>query len=166
MLFLLVLLASAGCDHAAKVVARDVLGGYEVHALAGGIVRFELAHNAGGMLSVGAGMPETLRSVFFLALVPLVLIAVCALVLRSGAVSPSSMIGIGLVAGGGVANWLDRALHQGLVTDYVSIGLGPLRTGIFNWADVCVFAGTALLLLGQTFAERGRTPAPQPPADP
>ena len=52
-----------------------------------------------------------------------------------------------IVCGGGLANWLDRLLHQGAVTDFVSLGVGPLRTGIFNLADVVVVGGVALLLL-------------------
>ena len=38
-------------------------------------------------------------------------------------------------------------LHDGAVTDFVSIGVGSLRTGIFNLADLAVVAGVCLLLL-------------------
>ena len=55
-------------------------------------------------------------------------------------------MGLGLVAGGGVANWIDR-LVAGAVTDFVSLGVGGLRTGIFNLADLSVLAGVAVLLL-------------------
>ena len=48
--------------------------------------------------------------------------------------------------GGGVGNWIDRVLHAGVVTDFVRIGLGPLRTGIFNVADVAVMAGAGILI--------------------
>ncbi|HEY8123705.1 MAG TPA: signal peptidase II, partial [Myxococcota bacterium] len=41
----------------------------------------------------------------------------------------------------------DRVLNAGAVTDFVSLGVGPLRTGIFNLADVAIMAGAALLLL-------------------
>ncbi len=39
-----------------------------------------------------------------------------------------------LIAGGEVANWLDRLVHGGTVIDFVSLGIGPIRTGIFNVA--------------------------------
>ena len=48
--------------------------------------------------------------------------------------------------GGGLGNWLDRVMHDGAVTDFVSLGLGGLRTGIFNVADLAVVAGTLLLV--------------------
>jgi len=55
--------------------------------------------------------------------------------------------GLALVSGGGIGNWLDRVLHDGAVTDFVSIGLGSLRTGVFNLADLAVVAGVCLLLV-------------------
>jgi signal peptidase II len=33
-----------------------------------------------------------------------------------------------------------------VVTDFVSVGFGPLRTGIFNLADLAVIAGILWLL--------------------
>ena len=59
--------------------------------------------------------------------------------------NPGAFLSLG--AGGGLSNWLDRLLHGGAVTDFVSLGLGPLRTGVFNLADVFIVAGVALLLL-------------------
>lgn len=61
-----------------------------------------------------------------------------------------------MIVGGGLANWLDRMLHDGAVTDFVSLGLGPLRTGIFNVADVAIVAGLLLLVLPGGLARAGR----------
>ena len=154
LVFLTTLLASAGCDQAAKHVAREVLGGSPAVSFAADTVRFELALNPGGFLSLGAGLPEEIRSLFFLAVVPLGLLLVCVLLFRAGPLSSASLVGLGLVAGGGLANWIDR-LVAGAVTDFVSLGLGGLRTGIFNVADVSVMAGVAVLLL----ASRGHAAA-------
>ncbi|MEN8162170.1 MAG: signal peptidase II [Myxococcota bacterium] len=64
------------------------------------------------------------------------------------------MVALGLVAGGGFANWLDRVLGDGSVTDFVSLGVGALRTGIFNLADVAIVLGVLLLLrVGSRAAE-------------
>jgi signal peptidase II len=147
LLFLAVLLAAAGCDQATKRLAREVLGGSSAVSLAADTVRFELAANPGGFLSFGADLPAGVRSLFFLAVVPLGLLLLCILVLRAAPPSHASLVGLGLVAGGGLANWIDRLVQDGAVTDFVSLGLGPLRTGIFNVADVSVMAGVAVLLL-------------------
>jgi signal peptidase II len=59
-----------------------------------------------------------------------------------------------LFVAGGASNWVDRAL-RGNVVDFLNVGIGPLRTGIFNVADMAIMLGIALWL----FAEL-RTPSP------
>jgi signal peptidase II len=51
------------------------------------------------------------------------------------------------VVAGGASNWIDR-LAFGRVVDFMNVGLGPLRTGIFNVADVAIMVGVGLLILG------------------
>lgn len=147
LLFLAVLVSSAGCDHAAKQVAERTLSNSAAISLAFDSVRFELVHNPGAFLSLGENLPAALRQVLFVAAVPVMLVLVCGFFLRFGPASPSSLVALGLMAGGGLANWLDRILHAGAVTDFVSLGIGPLRTGIFNLADVFVLAGAGALVL-------------------
>jgi signal peptidase II len=53
-----------------------------------------------------------------------------------------------LIASGGVGNWIDRLTNDGRVTDFLNLGIGSLRTGIFNVADMVLMAGVALFLLG------------------
>lgn len=161
--FAVILLFAGGCDHATKQIARDTLGGAPVISLAADTVRFQLAENPGGFLSLGANLPAGLRSVFFLGVAPLALLAVAIPVLRARSRSFWPIFALALVAGGGLANWVERLVNDGAVTDFVSIGVGSLRTGIFNLADVFVMAGVAVLLLtgfGESSAEpREETPA-------
>jgi glycogen debranching enzyme len=44
-------------------------------------------------------------------------------------------------------DWLDRVRDDGAVTDFVSLGLGQLRTGIFNVADLAIVAGLLVFLV-------------------
>ena len=145
--FLFLALLSGGCDQATKHLAQDALSGVPPIHLLGDVVRFELVQNPGAFLSLGARLPEAVRSVLFLGVVPLTLLAGLALALRAGYTSRLSLAGLALVAGGGLANWLDRLMYDGAVIDFVSVGLGPLRTGIFNVADVWVLLGIALVAL-------------------
>ena len=80
--------------------------------------------------------------------------------LVSGTV-PTVLVALGILAGGGLGNWLDRVLHDGHVTDFVSLGVGQLRTGIFNVADLSVVAGVAVLLLASR-SDANAVPGPQP----
>lgn len=151
--FIVVLLLAVGCDQATKQLAVERLGGAPPISLAGDAIRFQLAANTGGFLSLGAGLPPAWQRIVFLGLVPACLLVVCALVLRSRAVSVAAIVGLGLVVGGGLGNWLDR-VGMGAVTDFVSLGIGPLRTGIFNVADVAIVAGVLLLALARSEGAR------------
>ena len=144
--FIGVALLTAGCDHAAKQAARIALGDGAAHSLAGDLVRFELTHNSGGFLSLGALLAPALREALFLVLAPLLIAALLAATLRVATLSRAVLAGLALVSGGGLANWLDRVANAGAVTDFVSLGFGPLRTGIFNLADVAIMAGAALMI--------------------
>jgi signal peptidase II len=145
--FVLLALFTAGCDHAVKHAARSLLDTGEIHTWLSGAVRFELVHNTGGFLSLGAQLAPAFRDAFFLFAAPLGVAVLALLSFRAAARSRSGIVGLAFVCGGGLANWLDRVLNAGAVTDFVSVGAGPLRTGIFNLADVAIMAGIALLLL-------------------
>jgi signal peptidase II len=147
LLFCAILAAAVGCDHATKQLAQSSLAPLHVVSLARDTVRLQLASNPGGLLSLGAGLPWQLRQAFFLVLVPLAIAAICWILLRPGHLNGARLVAAALIAGGGLANWLDRMMNSGTVTDFVSVGVGPLRTGIFNFADVVILAGIALALL-------------------
>lgn len=53
------------------------------------------------------------------------------------------------MGGGGIGNLVDRILLSGLVTDFINIGIGNLRTGIFNVADMAIMTG----VIGLIFVE-------------
>jgi signal peptidase II len=144
--FSFLLLACIGCDHAAKQAAEQWLAGSPGVSLLGGIVRFELVANPGAFLSLGARLPELVRDVLLIGLVPVLLAGVGWAVLRAPGATRTQVGAFALIAGGGLANWLDRVANDGAVTDFVSLGFGPLRTGIFNVADLTIVAGLLLLL--------------------
>jgi len=62
---------------------------------------------------------------------------------------PARFIALGLVAGGGISNLIDRLFYDGRVTDFLNIGIGSFRTGIFNLADMAILAGALLLILSR-----------------
>lgn len=69
----------------------------------------------------------------------------------------SEFLGLSLILGGGLGNLIDRLLRDGHVTDFLNVGFGSLRTGIFNVADAAITTG-ALLVLAAAFglADRPR----------
>ncbi|WP_420832304.1 signal peptidase II [Paenibacillus humicola] len=59
---------------------------------------------------------------------------------------PLLLIGLGLVLGGAIGNFLDRALY-GEVTDFLQFTFGSYVFPIFNLADSGITCGVALILL-------------------
>jgi signal peptidase II len=59
-----------------------------------------------------------------------------------------------LFVAGGASNLVDRITY-GMVIDFMNVGIGPLRTGIFNVADIAVVVGGILMLEGYRSDRRG-----------
>jgi signal peptidase II len=69
------------------------------------------------------------------------------LMIRSS--TPGMLLASGLAAitGGGLSNMIDRIAFQWKVTDFMNLGIGNFRTGIFNVADVSIMTGCLLVLI-------------------
>ncbi len=143
---LLIVLAAAGWDQGTKAVARARLEGKPPVHLVGGLVQFVWVQNEGAFLSLGARLPRPARMVVFVAF-PLVVLAFMAgsLVRRRG-IPWGQLVGLSLVVGGGAGNLVDRVFRDGRVGDFILLGLGPVHTGILNFADLAVVAGCVVLL--------------------
>jgi signal peptidase II len=117
------------------------------------------AENTGGFLSLGAGLPSGGRTAVFVVGTGVMLLAVAVALLRYRA-DARSLLGATLFLAGGASNWMDRVVH-GKVVDFLNVGIGPVRTGIFNVADMAILAGLALLVVSE-FSRRDRAPEPGP----
>lgn len=146
-LVFVVLLGCIGCDQAAKAYAKGALAFSPPVLLLDGAVRFQYAENPGAFLSLGAGLPESVRYLFGVVLVGVTQLALLAFLLRAQDLSVAQRLGFSLFLAGGVGNWIDRLVNHGRVIDFVSLGIGGLHTGIFNVADVAISAGIVVTLL-------------------
>lgn len=142
-----VLLCSVGCDQVAKTFARASLAASPPVSWLDDCVRFELAQNRGAFLSLGEGLPGAARYLLFVVLVGGALAMTLTFTLRLRGANPVQLVALSLLTGGGLGNLIDRVLHDGAVVDFVSVGVGPLRTGIFNLADAAITLGVLLLLI-------------------
>jgi signal peptidase II len=59
----------------------------------------------------------------------------------------AAVLALTLVVGGGVGNIIDRIVNDGVVVDFLNVGIGPIRTGIFNIADMAILLGGAMLVI-------------------
>ena len=147
VLLTLVLAATVGCDRVTKRIAVQTLAGMPARTLFGGTVTLVYAENAGGFLSLGADLAPTARTVVFVGATGLFLVLVLAAIVRHRG-SVWSRLGATLFLAGGASNWIDRFAH-GRVVDFLNLGVGSLRTGVFNVADVAILAGVALLVFDE-----------------
>ncbi len=141
----LVLAGCLGVDRTTKAIAQARLSRHESHSFLGDTVRLQLANNKGAFLSLGASLPEFWRQMLFNGFTGVILLGLLGYALFSRTASPSVVFAIALFFAGGVSNLVDRLLYHGHVVDFLNMGIGPLRTGVFNLADVCIMAGAVIL---------------------
>jgi len=161
LLVLFVLLCCIGCDQAVKALVRGALAFSPPVLLLNGAVRLQYTENPGAFLSLGAGLPPGVRYLFGVVLVGVTQLALFAFLIRSRNLTTLQRIGFSLFLAGGLGNWIDRIANHGRVIDFVSLGLGPLHTGIFNVADVAILAGIVTVLISRR--EQRLIPALPPP---
>lgn len=140
---LLPLLFCIGTDQWTKSAMMTLLEAGETLYFAGGLIQVSLIKNYDGFLGVAAPLSAQLRNALLLGGVALLIIGCLAYLFSS---KPSAItVPLIFVTGGGSSNLLDRVVYNGGVTDFLSIGVGTIRTGIFNLADIYILAGSAVL---------------------
>lgn len=149
MVALAVFAATIALDQLSKLWAMHALRGVPAQSYAKDVFRLEYAENAGSFLSLGDQLPAALRIALFVVAVALVLLALFVYGLGKHGLGMATRIALLAIAAGGISNWVDRVIRGGRVVDFMNLGAGPLRTGIFNVADLAiVFGGVWLFVHG------------------
>lgn len=133
-----------GCDRMTKQLAVSELSGGGVRSFLGQTVRVEYAENPGAFLSLGADLPAWARLGLFTFGPAVLLVGLGIAALRRRFTGPT-LVGASLVWAGGLSNLVDRVV-RGSVVDFLSVGVGPLRTGVFNVADLAITVGVVLVV--------------------
>lgn len=144
-----VILSCVGCDQITKVVARESLADSPGRSFFWDFFRLQFAENSGAFLGMGSGLPESVRFWVFIITVGAVLLGLLVWTFFSRSLRPGGVVALSLVLGGGLSNLYDRVFNDGAVVDFLNLGLGGLRTGIFNVADVAISTGVILLLISE-----------------
>ncbi len=93
-----------------------------------------------GLLTIGVG---------------LILLIALLYLLKSRQLERLQIVALALLVGGGMSNWYDRLVNDGRVVDFMVLGIGRLRTGVFNVADIAIMLGIGLMLLGSRRGDAG-----------
>ena len=110
--------------------------------------RLDYVENTGAAMSMGDGLSKT-ASFWLLSILPLGFLVFLGgyVLLNSKEIGLLKLFSFSLIIAGGLGNVIDRIVFDRHVTDFMNIGILNLRTGIFNFADVCVTSGAIGLLL-------------------
>jgi signal peptidase II len=145
LVLVVAVLGTIGCDRVTKHMATTTLAGMPGRSYLADTVWVGYVENRGGFLSVGATLPPDVRAFVFTVVTGLALVALTVLAIRRRW-RGWPLIGVALFVAGGASNWIDRVARGGVV-DFLIVGIGPVRTGVFNVADVAIMAGAVLVVL-------------------
>jgi signal peptidase II len=149
---LLTVIGCVGCDQLTKSVARKYLALGMSVSLLNDVIRLQRAENPGAFLSLGDALPASTRRFVFTFGGAVLVVGTACWALRSRRLSSPQIVGAALASGGGLSNLIDRVTQGGNVTDFLNVGAGPIRTGIFNCADMALMLGVAILVLSDSVA--------------
>jgi signal peptidase II len=154
------LVGCVGCDQTSKAIVRQAVPPGVTHVYLGGVLRIQHAENPGAFLSIGASLPRTVRQLAFTLGVSVVVGALLLGAMFGRNLPMFRRLCLAAIAAGGAGNLIDRILHDGTVTDFLYLGMGPVHTGIFNLADLTLTLGLAALLLERPLSiwSGGRAP--------
>ena len=119
------------------------------------LFRFQYAENTGAFLSLGSRLSESARFWVLTALNSVILMLVLLVLLFRPLANTAAVLALTLILSGGVGNLIDRVFRGGKVVDFMNMGIGSLRTGIFNVADLAIVGGLVFLLIIEFFKPKG-----------
>lgn len=153
-------------DQLTKVYAVAVLKGQPPQSYLGDILRISYAENKGAFLGLFGNLSETMRWAILVTGNSALMVGLLLYLTLGKKVNAWTFFTFALVFAGGVGNLIDR-VRINAVIDFLNLGIGPLRTGIFNVADMAITAGF-FMLVWQVYRgdEEGQTDSASEPVAP
>lgn len=134
-------------DQWTKHWAQSELKGAEPIVYWQNLFRFEYAENPGAFLGMGTELSDPGRFWIFTIFVLFLMVGL-AVFMHWRRLPRLEMWAYTLIFAGGIGNLIDRMFrHDGRVIDFMNMGVGELRTGIFNVADMAIMLGLIFILL-------------------
>lgn len=162
-LVLWIVVVSLVLDHLTKWIAIVWLKPIPPIIFIGDLFRLQYATNSGAFLSLFAGLPPGARAWLLIGFNAAILTGVAIYLLSSKPISKGSAVALAMILSGGVGNLIDRIFRDGLVIDFLNVGISigsfSIRSGIFNIADLAIVGGLILLVATEIFGKRDETPA-------
>jgi signal peptidase II len=133
-------------DQWTKQLALAYVRGQPPRVYLDGLFRIEYAENSGAFLSLGAALSPELRFWIFVVAVGGFLAGAAWVLFRDRRLDRLTAFSLSIILGGGIGNLIDRSTRENHgVVDFLNVGIGNFRTGIFNIADMAIMLGVILL---------------------
>lgn len=159
-LMLVLLVSLVGCDQASKQYAVRHWENQPRQSYLNDVFRIDFALNRGAFLGLFGNLAPAVRYAILVAGNGALLVVLAVAILWMPQIDRWSYLAWALVFAGGIGNLIDR-IRINAVIDFLNLGIGPLRTGIFNVADMAITAGF-IMLLPQLFRGDAKDPEAQP----
>lgn len=147
VLAVLVLFFCTGFDQITKDIAREKLASSPPISLLNDTIRIQYSENSGAILGLGSNLPSEVRFALFVVFNGLISVITLIYALKTHDLRLIQLVGLLLIASGGIGNLIDRLFNNGFAIDFMNLGIGSLRTGIFNVADVFIVTGAFTFIL-------------------
>lgn len=148
-MLLAICLVSVGIDQGTKWYASEFLPRFEMTSYWSDMLRIGYAENTGAFLGLGSSMSDSAKFWLFVCAVGVILSTLLIYILRTKTQTVYGLTSLTLIFSGGISNFYDRVVNNGAVIDFLNVGIGSLRTGIFNVADMAIMLGVFLLLFAK-----------------
>ncbi len=156
---LIVIIANILLDQVTKNMALEQLAGQPSTYYLNDMFVLTFVENDGAFLSLGSNMNPTLQFILLKALPVIMLLLLSFYTLFSKELNKYQVIALSFILGGGISNIYDRLLY-GKVIDFMNMGIGELRTGIFNFADVSIMVGIGIFLFSNFLGKKKQVEVP------
>ncbi len=147
---LIITIIVVALDQATKYWAWLTFRGEPTQRLFNDMLRLSYHENPGAFMSMGANLPEIWRTTLFVGLTSVFLLYLLFYLLTEEGFNFTALAFGSMMFAGGVGNLIDRIFFENGVIDFLNVGIGSLRTGIFNVADMAIMVGVfGLLIFGR-----------------
>ena len=133
-------------DRLTKCIAVETLKGQEAIRFFNNIFVLTYAENTGAFLSLGRYWNIYIKY-FVLLIIPIIICIIGLLYLMYKENKHYRIIIGSCIIGGGIGNLVDRLFNNFTVIDFMNFGIGNIRTGILNVADLSVTFGVIILII-------------------
>jgi len=133
-------------DQVTKLIVAKTIHLNDAITIIPGFFRISHVLNRGAAFSLFAEIRSPLAPLGLLLFSAIVMTVITVILAKSAKVLSRTNVGLALILGGALGNFLDRLL-MGSVVDFLAFQLGSYHWPDFNLADSAIMIGSALLLL-------------------